>query len=410
MTEPTAPGSRRRLWAQPAWIMAAFALGALGLVTFLAARQNARFRPVIALLEGMSSGSRAEREESRRSLLRDPVQNGPLLVRILRRGKSRWHKDILPWLDAIPTLARQRSRQLLLERNAIDALQRMGPAAAPALLPLLADARSGGRDAAIPLLRTYGTAALPTITGALEDPRATSRAGAALALARFPSSEPAVLKGLIRARQDPVPDVRIAGLWGLGQLLDRGATVVPELVEALRDPDAGVQLQAVQSLRFFRAEASPAVTSLRQMLREAPADQRAEAAMVLAAIGTPAQAAAEELVLNLRAAEPRPARQAAAALIELGLHRDESLARLKGFLEDRDLYLRIRTLDVLGGLGPKAQALVPTLLALLENSELRDDRPTVNALRTIDASAIPERFRIRRAPAAPSPSAATNAP
>lgn len=397
LTEGPAHESHPRSWRRlAAWWWVGCLVAALGAVLGLALRHQSRLRPVIALLEQMSTGSRAERAEARQVLLRDPESHSQLLVRIVRRGKTRWHTDILPWLDSIPWLARQRSHQQLLERNAIDALQRMGPRAAPAVVPLLADARLGGRDTAIPLLRTYGAAALPVIIGVLDHPDEASRAGAALTLARFPAAAEPVLPALQRARRDLAPTVRVAALWGLGQMLDRPTEIVPALVDALADADPGVQLQAIQSLRFFRQEAAPAVTALRRLLRESPPDHRAEAALALAAIGDSAKAAADELLGNVRGTEARPARQAAATLVELGIHREEAFAKLRSQLEDEDGRQRIRTAQVLGGLGPKAQPLIPNLLALLENADLQDDRPTVQALRFIDPAAIPERFRTRR--------------
>ncbi|MBL9126469.1 MAG: hypothetical protein JNL97_02420, partial [Verrucomicrobiales bacterium] len=65
----------------------------------------------------------------------------------------------------------------------------------------------------------------------------------------------------------------------------------------------------------------------------------------------------------------------------------------------RDATIRTRTLEAIRGLGSRGEPLIPALLALLENTDERDNRPALVALRNIQPSAIPERYRQgRRSP------------
>lgn len=387
-----AAGDRRpRTWIR--WVALGLALGALIAAALAIHGTVTRQRPVLGLLEKLGRSTGAARVEARRELVARHAEAAPVLVRVIRRGKSRWHTEILPWLDAIPQVARIRSRQLRLERSAIDVLQRIGPPATPAVLDLLSESRFGGRETAIALVRSYGAATCPDLVRALEHPRPSLRAGAALALGRFTPAEQGGLQHLTRATRDPRSSVRAASVWALAQMHDQPEEVVPSLAAALADPDPEVQLQAVQGLRVFGIRARPALDGLRHLLRLGDEGIRAESALTLTLLGESARPATNDLLRVMRHDALAPARQAATALVQLDCQRDEALGRLDFFLRHPDLATRARTADVVGMLGERAQPLVPALLALLQNEEPRDDRSALGALRSIQPSAIPESFR-----------------
>lgn len=387
----TACGAPRKTWFR--WVAVGLALGTLLAGALALHRTIARQRPILTRLEKLGWSTGSARLEARRDLLALQADAAPVLVRVIRRGKSRWHTEILPWLDAIPQVARVRSRQLRLERSAIDVLQRIGPPATPAVLDLLSESRFGGRETAIALLRSYGAATCPDLVRALQNPRPSLRAGAALALGRFTPAEQGGLQHLTRATRDSRSSVRAASVWALAQMHDHPEEVVPALAAALADPDPEVQLQAVQGLRIFGIRASPALDGLRRLLRLGDEGIRAESALTLTLLGESARPATNDLLQVMRHDALAPARQAATALVQLDCQTDESLARLTLFLRHPDLATRARTADVVGMLGERAQPLVPTLLALLQNDEPRDDRSALGALRNIQPSAIPESFR-----------------
>jgi HEAT repeat protein len=388
---PPGPRATRRAGVGALVVIAAtVALAGLWLAADRVARKH---RPVVELLEKMGGADPDQRLQARGELIAHPRENAPVLVRIVRRGKTRLHAEILPWLEGIPQVSRQRARHLQLERNAIEVLQRMGPLAAPAVLPLLSEKRFGGREAAISLLRTYGPSASAELIATLTHPDPAMRAGAAMALARFPPSEQGGLESLVAARRDRDPTVRAAVLNALGEFPNHPQLVVPHLLESLSDRIALVRFQAIQSLRGFGPEAAPAVDSLRSILQSDTDELRAEAALTLAQIGQAARSATPELLDAMRHGGVHAARQAAAVLIELDLNVEESINRLISLLQVRDLTARIRTLDALGALGARATSAVPTMLTLFSNDDPRDDRPTVIALRNIQPEAIPEQFR-----------------
>jgi HEAT repeat protein len=381
----------------PAGVLFLLGLGVWG--ASLAWQASVRQQPILDLLDRLGTRQGPERLEARERLVGDPTKVAPVLVGLVRRGKTRWHTEILPWLESIPRISRHRTIQARRERLAIDVLQRMGTAAAPAVLPLLADSRYGGRENGIALLRSYGPAAVPVLIDALGHRQAAIRAGAALTLGRFPEELAVHLEPLSRARQDPVPEVRRAAVWALGQMGTHPRSVLPELVAALADPAPAVRLQTLQMLRLFEARAEPALPELRRLLADDTSEFRAEAALTLAALGPAGRAAEPELLALVRRRDPRSSGHAAATLVQLELHAGESLDLLRTFLAHRDPGQRARTADLAGTLGPRGAPLVPALARLLENDETRDDRATLGALRQIAPEAIPERFRRGRRPA-----------
>ncbi|MGE3309137.1 MAG: HEAT repeat domain-containing protein [Limisphaerales bacterium] len=226
---------------------------ALGLTTLTIDSHQARARKqaVVGLLQDLNDTDAALRETARNRLRSQPEVNGPVLVEILAGTRTRWHDEILPALDGLPLLVRHSARQLQLDRDAIDGLLCIGLPAAPHLVPLLADGRFGGRDIAIPLLRSFGIGVRPILLQALEDPDPRIREGALRTLGKFPSEQLESLEPLRQAARDPHPEVRAAAIWALAQMLDRAEQIVPDLVRALEDSAPEVRIQASASLRYF---------------------------------------------------------------------------------------------------------------------------------------------------------------
>jgi HEAT repeat protein len=366
----------RRWLTGLALALVAFALGSLLL------QYSRRNQPILTLLSQVALGPPADRNAARAELIELAPEAAPVLVRVIRRAKTRWRTELLPWFESIPQISRHRTHQLRLERSAIDTLQRMGPRAAPAILPLLTDTRYGGRDTALALLRSSGAEVCPLLIETLRDDNPALRSGAAMALGKFPVAMLGSLTPLRSARKDPEPSVRSASLWALSQMQDRPEEVVPELVDGLADTAAPVRLQAITGLRTFGSHATSAMDPLRRILRSDTPQLRTEATSTLATFGPTARSAETELLANLRNESALVSRQSAATLALLDLHTPRALE-----------HLRIRTLDLIGTLGSRAEPLVPTLLTFLENTDSRDDRATLGALRNIQPDAIPERFR-----------------
>lgn len=134
----------------------------------------------------------------------------------------------------------------------LDASQALVQLGGAALDPLLSRAGTGSdslRYIAAQILGQIGDRrAIPFLKSLLGDPNRHVRQQAARALGQLDAPDlhatlAAVLAG------DPVPDVRSAAAWSLGNLRD--TTAVPTLVRALQDTVPAVRRQALAALQFL---------------------------------------------------------------------------------------------------------------------------------------------------------------
>jgi HEAT repeat protein len=159
------------------------------------------------------------------------------------------------------------------------------------------------------------TAALPALEASLRDPDVRSRRAALDALESLgPAAAPAI-PALVGILSDADPFVRWAAARVLGKV---GATdpevVVPGLVPMLCDPDLDVRLTAAEALRQLGPGAVSAVPALVQVLEAGDADMRLAAVRALQGIGTAGRAAVDTLAAALKDPDIR-VRQAAAELL-----------------------------------------------------------------------------------------------
>jgi HEAT repeat protein len=174
-----------------------------------------------------------------------------------------------------------------VRRSAVEVLELVGPAAAPAA-PAVAAALDDNdrfvRWSAIRALRHIGPVAArcatPGLTRLLEDGDADIRLAAAAALQEFgPSGAPAIRT----VSHNP------------GELSPYARATLPPLLRSLRSDDADVRIAAMRTLKRLGAEARPAVTGLRELLDDANPHIRQTAAETLGAIGPAARSAVDDL-------------------------------------------------------------------------------------------------------------------
>jgi HEAT repeat protein len=128
-------------------------------------------------------------------------------------------------------------------RKAIDVLETLGPAAAPAA---------------------------PALVRALTDPDRFVRWAAARTLGKIgPLPRPDVVPALERLLADDDQDVRLAAAVALARYGPAARSAVSGLIEALQGRDADLRLAAVRTLQGIGLDARPAIPTL----REAEADQ-----------------------------------------------------------------------------------------------------------------------------------------
>lgn len=158
-----------------------------------------------------------------------PAQRGPLLRALAKTGAD----------EAGPALvAALRDPEPAVVRSAVDALGRLGDAAAAAPLAGLLGAGRASDDTLLDALVGLGAPAADALIGALGSAPATGPATAAEALARLaaqlePEAAASAVAGLAEALDRPDPDLRVAAVMALAEFGEPGRTVLAAKASAL---------------------------------------------------------------------------------------------------------------------------------------------------------------------------------
>jgi HEAT repeat protein len=191
--------------------------------------------------------------------------------------------------DLLPTLeARLRDPNVQVRLAAIDVLETLGPAAAPAV-PALAQALNDPdlfvRWAAARTLGKMGPVepglVVPPMARLLLDRDLGVRLAAALALDRIGPAAKAAVPNLIRATTASDAVEREAVIRTLGAIGTGAQAAVPALAVALSDPNVRVRQTAAEVLGRFGSLAASAEPALRKALDDPDADVRRAASDAL---------------------------------------------------------------------------------------------------------------------------------
>ncbi|MFK0734984.1 MAG: sister chromatid cohesion protein PDS5, partial [Gloeotrichia echinulata HAB0833] len=200
------------------------------------------------------------------------------------------------------------------------------------------------REKILERLREIGEEAVPTLIKALKDPDKRVRSGACNALGRIyqqdsaSSKVSAVVSNLIVALKDSEVQVRRSAAFALSQmplstLVAESKTITPGIIAALKDQDRDVRIFAVLTLRSrsFADESSLAVPELISALKDPDMDVRNLAAFALSNVN------------------------AVPALIKA--------------LQDPNKDVRLQVIDILPGLYPKQEQILPYLRDALKDPD-----------------------------------------
>jgi HEAT repeat protein len=337
-----------------------------------------------------------------------------------------------------------------------DALTQNGPAALPALLSALKDAKPAANAWIFRTLRGFGAAAVPALSEALKNPKVEVRVAAiqalgAMGLDAIPEmhtlstmasgaepkvqaaalralvalhAEPKHLKPLLEAAMaSPLPDVKRAAAAGLAATGGAAELGVDSLVALLSDDDPTGRLSAVQALGELGPKSGPAVNALVEHFEDpalqvaiietlrrlgsaaAPAtprllelatrnrgEQRATILPAFAAIGHGAGAALPMIRACIKDPSPDIRATAAPALAAVDPDEAEVLSTLVTLLRDGSGTVRRATAPELGKLGPRAEAAIPGLIAMLDQET--EKGLALAALKSIKVRDIPELLKL----------------
>jgi HEAT repeat protein len=305
--------------------------------------------------------------------------------------------------------------------EAADDLASLGPqakAAAPALNQALKDPDALVRVRAAKALAKADTAhpaAVPALIEALKSKDASIRSAAAIAVGEIGPPAKAAAPALTESLQHADASVRHAAALALGYLGPEATPAVGALVEALKDKDEDVRFAAADALGEIGVKSEVVVGALVNGLKDKDAAAQRAAALALVRLNTQVDAAARVLVPRLKGYIPSEM----SILISIGPdalptlrqglgHQDseirmnvchilnyidwakvapaafdETLKSLAAALKDGDERVRLKAVEALQTLGPRAKAAVPALVEALKDEDAKVSKAATDALKKI---------------------------
>jgi HEAT repeat protein len=286
--------------------------------------------------------------------------------------------------------------------GATTALQRMGPAAKPAvpqLIALLADGKTAPevRRGAATTLGTVGREAkdgVPALLDALKGEDDPLRRFASPSLVAIAPEDPAVLTGIVAAMKDAnYPQGRYAAVTALSTLGPRAKAAVPDLVAVVRSGDAPNNLReaATGALGAVGQEAKAAVPPLLEVLKDAkqPEVVRCGVARNLGRFGVEAKPAVPVFTELLR--DERVSAELAAALVNgLGALGKDGVPALGQAVNQGNSLSRRIAINQLVELGDVAKPALPALREAAKDPDPNITRQAARAVRMIEVGNWPK--------------------
>jgi HEAT repeat protein len=190
-----------------------------------------------------------------------------------------------------------------------------------ALVAGMSDKDARARRAAIDVLEALGVAAAPAapaLVKALTDSDRFVRWSAARTLGKVaPAEERTAVPAVGRLLEDDDPDVRLAAITALERYGPASASEVPALLRNVPVGDTEVRLAAMRALKAIGSDAQAAIPILTAALADGNARIRQTAAECLGSFGPAAQDGAEDLRRLLADRDPGVRKAASAALLAI---------------------------------------------------------------------------------------------
>ena len=320
---------------------------------------------------------------------------------------------------AIPVLTRVVANSSV-QHAATGALVRLGAKGQAALAAMLKKADGATQAQVLAAVGELGPEAkdmLPLFVDLAKQGDAKVRQGVLHALARLTVPSADIRQLCLSALLDGDAKVRLAALAGLEGQGAAAAEALKPVRRGLHDPAAEVQAQAALTLGAMGRAGLSAADELADLARRGNTRVRGPAALALALIGADAGRAGPLLAAALADAEPRlrsrlamrlslygpAAKEAVPALVTLIKHRREpestpviaavarigapALPGIMTLLDDNDIKVRARALEIVRRMPPQGKALLPLLLDALKEEETL--MPAIHALEAQGAAAVP---------------------
>jgi HEAT repeat protein len=272
-----------------------------------------------------------------------------------------------------------------------------------ALLRVLGDAPKQIRSRMVQALGQAGHAATVPLIKLAEDPDANVRAAAVRALSQSNRSAGAIVPTLIKGLRDKNPQVCHAAVRALGQIGPPAGSAIDRLTELLESDKGSDRVLVAEALASVQPGSPRAIAALTDMLKETDPALRRQAIVALGRIGPDADLR-RDAALALANLEPVP-EDVRPVLREVILDKRhpfrframEAWSRL-GSADEATVSLLVRVLwedgpvrakaaQLLGEIGPPGKEAVPSLVNVLNGSDLEARIQAALALWKIDRRA-----------------------
>jgi HEAT repeat protein len=273
---------------------------------------------------------------------------------------------------AVPALVDMlRNRPARLRLEAARSLGQLGldvRAALPALEEALKGDDTAVRRAAADAQGQIGTEALPDLTRLLGNADARLREGAARALGQMGLPARSALPALMRLMKDPDPAVRTQVALALWNIDQNAEVALPILRMVIVDVDNRDRWEAIEAVGTISVQANPPIRGLM----------------------TP-------VVSALKDRDARVRTQAAKWLFRREKQASVVVPLLRDAVTDRDISVRIASVEALGELGAEARV-VPLLTTALEDRDLSVRLTAEESLARGGAESVPQLIEALRSP------------
>ncbi len=217
-----------------------------------------------------------------------------------------------------------------------------------------------------------------------------SRREEMLAIADSPSSASKEVPTLLRAMDDPDPEVRWIAEFGLGRVDARGMKAISD---ALKDESPKVRWAAAYVLGPMGRKARPALPALLQAASDKEASVRTWAVKALGEVDPFHADAVATVTRALRDPEPNVRRVALSVVIRLAGAAAGAAPILSDVLQDADAGIRAKACVAFRQLGSDGKAGTPALIGRLSDADAEVRFRAAEALSKVGPTAIPPLVR-----------------
>jgi HEAT repeat protein len=255
-------------------------------------------------------------------------------------------------------------------QQALQKIGPAGAADLPLLKEKLGDREPAVRGFATRAMGQVGPAArdyVPLLVALLKDDDPDLRRASAEALGKIGRDAKAAVPALAKALQDQDTEVRTRAVAALEQI-GRQPQTVAALFQALKDSDEAVARRAVEALKKIGPLGKEDVPILREGLQSPQALVRSEAIQALGQLGAEAKDALPEFIAAVGDKESIVKLRAIQALGSLAGDAKDAVPALVKALAEKDEAIRGAAIKTLGEIGPPAKAAIPGLILLLGDS------------------------------------------